>query len=393
MLGVRSTDRRSPRRCASRRARPRGVGVLGRLAEGLADRFPREVEPAKPGLRRPGAGGVEQDAVLGRGEAAAEVSRVVLHSFGDGHRIARQPSAPRVEALGHEDAFAHVQKVARRVDDVGARLQEERLLARIEVGDEDRVRLALRAGRVRARHVEEVAAVGQERDPALRRLAARGVERGRGLRRPARGGNTEDAGRRVGRVEDHAVPVPRAAAPVFDLADRQGRSPGDVDLLELLVGEERQEAAVRRPEREASRPRCPEAFERRSHRAAGARARSCRRPPSSRRSPCGRSERSSRDPLAASATANSVFSGGRRIRADALGVDGRATQVTEGREARGEQRRGGHDPRELLAVLALARRPAPAAPPASRPRRSTGAGASRRAPSGSGPPDPSRGTS
>lgn len=55
--------------------------------------------------------------------------------------------------------------------------------------------------------------------------------------------------RLIRRVEDdHAVPAPGAAAALFRVAQRQGRSTRNIDLLELPAREKSDEAAVGRPE-------------------------------------------------------------------------------------------------------------------------------------------------
>ena len=68
-------------------------------------------------------------------------------------------------------------------------------------------------------------------------------------RRPAGGGDAPD---RVGSdavEEDHAFGAPGAVGPGRGVADLLRRTAGDVDLLELPVGEEAEEPAVGRPER------------------------------------------------------------------------------------------------------------------------------------------------
>src|SRR3954464_3412948 len=81
-------------------------------------------------------------------------------------------------------------------------------------------------------------------------LEAYRIKRGDLDRHTAVGGHATEWTRGVGREHDHAVAIPRAAVPDGRIGYGLRRRAEEIDLLQLTVREEPDEATVRRPERE-----------------------------------------------------------------------------------------------------------------------------------------------
>src|SRR5438874_716787 len=71
-------------------------------------------------------------------------------------------------------------------------------------------------------------------------------------RSAARRRDAIERGRGIGRKDDNAIAIPRAAAAGRSIAHRLGRAACDCDLPELSLGEESDDAAIRRPERKSA---------------------------------------------------------------------------------------------------------------------------------------------
>src|SRR5580692_6081023 len=98
------------------------------------------------------------------------------------------------------------------------------------------------------RDVEEVFAVRQKRGPAMRRIERR-VDRGYQGWRASISGHARDSSVIRERGDDGAILTPGAATPKRRLANRDRRSSGDLNSLQLVVSEEGDGVAVGRPER------------------------------------------------------------------------------------------------------------------------------------------------
>src|SRR5262245_34578946 len=95
-----------------------------------------------------------------------------------------------------------------------------------------------------------MAAVGEERWEAMARFAVLSIEDRRALGDAA---GSRYPKQRLGcrrREQDDVVPIPRAATTGQGVTQHHRRSSGDADLLQLSAGEETDEAAIGRPERE-----------------------------------------------------------------------------------------------------------------------------------------------
>ena len=177
------------------------------------------------------------------------------------------------------------------------------------------------------------------------------------------------------RITPSGLQVP--SEPVGRVADLRGRPARDVDLLELPVGDESEEPAVGRPERTRA-PSVPGERLRRRARSSG--------------------RTQIRVFPAASVALNASIVPSGEMRGASIVVIPRAVRDLEPDDAAEASARGarsrtpsaaaarsrdGRDaPRELLAALPPRGDGRRQRPPASRPPRSTGAAASRRAPSG-----------
>ena len=99
----------------------------------------------------------------------------------------------------------------------------------------------------RDRAVEKVPPVGQEARPDMAKLSLTEHRSGRG-HAPRRGHFLER--RSIGRSKDnHSISIPRSAAIVRRVAQRNWRTAGHVNFFELSAREESERAAVGRPER------------------------------------------------------------------------------------------------------------------------------------------------
>jgi hypothetical protein len=93
--------------------------------------------------------------------------------------------------------------------------------------------------------------IGQELRQAVTHLLRR-LDFGHRVKLTTRGRDTEDRTGRGRGEENRGVAVPGAAAAEWRVRQDRGRSPVDVDPLELAIREEPNRATVRRPKRETA---------------------------------------------------------------------------------------------------------------------------------------------
>jgi hypothetical protein len=91
-------------------------------------------------------------------------------------------------------------------------------------------------------------AIGKEPGKAVADFTGCLVQRGEGGSRATRCRNPVERHGKVRCKDDHTVLVPTSAAAVEGRAEGQDRPSGDIHLLQITVGKERDEAAVGRPE-------------------------------------------------------------------------------------------------------------------------------------------------
>src|SRR4029077_21129047 len=84
--------------------------------------------------------------------------------------------------------------------------------------------------------------------PVVRRLFPHPVENRRGGRNASRRRYSRESARIVGREDNVAVAIPRAAFAGRSVADRLWSTDGCVDSPQLALREERDEPVIRRPE-------------------------------------------------------------------------------------------------------------------------------------------------
>src|SRR5205809_1778877 len=138
--------------------------------------------------------------------------------------------------------------MTRSINRVSVVVQNQLVLARIERAEINAVALIPCVSTRNSGAIEEVAAVGQEVREVVHLLLARLIQR-QGDRRAARLRNAVQRAKDVGSEDDHAVAVPRRAAPTRCIAKRLRGTARGVNFLELAVREKSYEAAVGRPER------------------------------------------------------------------------------------------------------------------------------------------------
>ena len=356
----------------------RRVRVVARVTQRV-EFSSRPVAPEQPPSRL--AGAVGEDAVV-RDREAGEPHVVGADLLGERHGLPRDFPRARVEGLSDECPVAHEEEVAgRRVLDKGLGRRQLRLLLGVDRADPVRGVLRLLAGH----EVEIVLGVREKLRPADRRLLLRRVE--------CHGGGPGASRRRdaVERIVARAVPqddplgAPRSVRAAGGVADLGGRSAGDVDLLHHALGDERDVAAVGRPERTRAALRAHE----------GLRREGVQRPDPDARLPLqvGRVE-GEQAPVGRDARHVHRRDLGRRRDVEAHERRGlrRAAHDTRprARPRRGGSRRAA--PRPASRGSCDARRPGRAVRPASLPPRSTEAAASRRAPCASAARAPWRGS-
>ena len=373
---------------------PRGRTRAGRRAErrpgspyspgspSVSSSFP---ERSTQRMRFPRFARAVGEHAVARHREAREADRVRADLLGERDRLARRLHGLRVERLRDERPVAHEEEIARRrVGDERLRRRERLRLRRVERADPVRAVVRLLVDR----HVEEVAAVRQKLRPADLHLLARGVRLDGDGGRSARGRDALD--RIVARAveEDHALRAPGPVGARRRVADLLRRPARDVDLLELAVREEAEEPAVGRPEGARRSLRAGERLRRRARSAAGSRSGSCPR-------------------ASVALKARIRPSGEMRGRVDRRdGFGGRDLEPDEPRRLRARgatkprrepPRRAASAaatrPREPLAVLAPRRDGRGQARLRAALRDPLELQLARRAPSGTGPRGPSRGTS
>ena len=219
----------------------RVVGVA-RVADDLA-LLAGAVHPEQPvpTLARPVR---ERPVARDREEGEPDVVRSDV--LGERNRLARRLQGLRVERLGDERPVPHEEEVAgRRVGHERLRGREELRLRRVERPDPVRAVLRL----LPDRHVEVVLPVREELGPADLALLPRRVGLGRDGGSPPGGRDAVDGLVARAVEEDDALRTPGAVGASGRVADLLRRAARDLDLLELPLGEESEEPAVRRPER------------------------------------------------------------------------------------------------------------------------------------------------
>jgi hypothetical protein len=82
-------------------------------------------------------------------------------------------------------------------------------------------------------------AIGKEPGKAVAGFTGCLVQRGEGGSRATRCRNPVERHVKVGSKDDHVVLVPASAAAVEGIAQGQGRPSGDIHLLQIAVGKER----------------------------------------------------------------------------------------------------------------------------------------------------------
>jgi hypothetical protein len=94
--------------------------------------------------------------------------------------------------------------------------------------------------------------VRQELRPVVMVLLSRRIERRERRGVAASGRHSMDRPVEIRGEQDDAVPVPGSASILRRVAESLWRTAGSIDFLQLSGGEEADEAAIRRPEREGS---------------------------------------------------------------------------------------------------------------------------------------------
>src|SRR6266542_404078 len=139
--------------------------------------------------------------------------------------------------------------MTRRIDGVRAGVDEQSPLGRAERAEVDRVLATRVLGHVAPRQIKVVAAIREEDGPAVCRLPALLVDPRDRFRDSPFGGDAVQALPPVPLEQDHAVAVPGPASRITgDVADVDRRSPRHGDLLQLVSGEEPDEARIGGPE-------------------------------------------------------------------------------------------------------------------------------------------------
>ena len=179
-------------------------------------------------------------------ERPVPCAQAVRDARGQRPRVAVQASGCGVEPCRHQRTLHDEQQMAGGILAVDARAHHLAVGLAVKRGEEDRVLLGP-AALVVNRGIQEVPAIRQEERPAVARVP-RPVHRRDRHRRAARHCHAVQRPDGVGRKEDHAVLVPRAAPAVRRAIDRDRRPADEVDALEQGAGEERQGPVVMRPE-------------------------------------------------------------------------------------------------------------------------------------------------
>ena len=266
---------RERRRCRRPTRLPSGesdaVVPLGRLPDALQS-LSAAIEPFErraPG-RRPG--NVDERAVRGRGEHAPRVTpKPEPTSVRDGSRAAAQAALARDRSgCAKSLPSPHEEQVAHRIRGVGGILQHEPILLAVD-------------GRIEHRALRSPCSASRGRGNAVRRegraasdgcVSARGIGLGQRLRGPTRRGDAGEAGVAARRKDDRCRPCSTFRPDLRRSRRRRSRPTRRRASIRLsFVADEKPEgAAVRRPERDSSRPRSPEGAGRRPNRAPGSRA-------------------------------------------------------------------------------------------------------------------------
>src|SRR5207253_1660482 len=190
---------------------------------------------------------VDEHAVRRSREDAAAEPLVHENVRDERDRLALHREAIRVELLRDESAFADVEEVPRRINDVRGDADDELRVFRIERPDAN-LGVATASGPAAVPdEVEKVPAVRKEVRISMRRVH-RSVDR-RFRDFSAFGGHPVDRSARARREENDSLPVP-GPTPAFRTGrQREDRTAVDVDLLEEAVREEPDVPSIRGPER------------------------------------------------------------------------------------------------------------------------------------------------
>ena len=138
----------------------------------------------------------------------------------------------------------------RGIGDVGATAQVLLLVFGVERSQVHALGLLVASARPEIPLVVKVTAIRQEDRPGVADSSVLFVQSGHRRRRAARLRHPMQGA--VGREQDDALSAPRPSASARRVGERLRRAPGHVDFLQLPVGEKREEASVRGPERGAS---------------------------------------------------------------------------------------------------------------------------------------------
>ena len=173
--------------------------------------------------------------------------REVLDVFRDRKGVRRETQGLRVEGPGEQRPLPEEKEVARGgVGNVAVGVEDELPLAAVQRGRVDAVLLA--GPQAVLGEIQEPPAVGQKDGPAVTDLRRTGVElrHRRGLAAGGRNAMDDLAG--VRNEQDHSLAVPASSSAERRVRECLWGSARSVDLLQLPVGEEPDEPAVRGPE-------------------------------------------------------------------------------------------------------------------------------------------------
>ena len=168
-----------------------------------------------------------------------------MHIVVEHNGLALQFAGGRVEGLGEQRIVAYIEQIAGSVNGAEKRMQQLLVLFSVERSPEQRG-ISSGGSRVVGGEINEVLPVGHELRPAMRSVMAAQFGQSHGS---STGGGY--AGQRLGgkRLErDRAVFTPGSSARADLVANDHRRAAGNVNALELAVGEEADRAVVWRPE-------------------------------------------------------------------------------------------------------------------------------------------------